>query len=544
MGNKNRIQFSEKAQTAMELAVFGSIFVFILGAMIRASVNNSFTQNEYLRALRLAMQRSFESSTSSFDDNTGDMSRATASLAFIEDRTSPDANKYGSLTRNPYVVSVSASFSKNLFKTMDYGDKPDLPIEDMFINGQHFTFSIAGYRWYIVAQSNSQPNAAKYTDPLGTSVWVPIPPNSPFGPGVSDWSNGCGKLGAASADGGCRRFYVLVANGRTAVSSSEPSSTQPAFCSADPCQCAGGSCDTTCQNRKNNCEAGCPPAGDLYRATCLFGCQLGMAVCVQYNPNNDLTAAQRFDLNRDGIVDVTDPGLRSLFSWQWNTVYANTIEINLEVGDNTTVDVDGDLKEEHILEMIDNAGRIYKPDDEANGKRKAKIKAPIRAVKVLDFNQGDFDMSDPPGQADPPVGPGPLNPPPPRSGLKEEMIMYTYTREGTYLQIREGKLFNPESETTVRSWQKRDQVDVIERQIQLSTDTGRFCENDPGWEQNPVKRHTGRPSATNPAVEACNDCYSAANIYKTCFDETSLMLYVRSRIQDRRGRHWITDVSP
>ena len=62
-----------------------------------------------------------------------------------------------------------------------------------------------------------------------------------------------------------------------------------------------------------------------------------------------------------------------------------------------------------------------------------------------------------------------------KPGLQNDSEIYTFTENGTYLQIKEGKLYNPETDQFVRSANKRDSIDLIQRQIQLSNNTGRFC---------------------------------------------------------------------
>ncbi len=230
-----------------------------------------------------------------------------------------------------------------------------------------------------------------------------------------------------------------------------------------------------------------------------------------------------FDLDRDGIVDVP-ADQRKDFDWQWQKVCAKTggAGINLARGKHVRLDVDGDLKEETILQMVDEDGVTYTPQEEP---RKGDHR--IIKVRVLDDQEGDIDST---WSKNPATNGGKSRP-----GLRDELQIYTYTREGTYLLLEEGKDVNPEpsGNQTVVSTQKRNNADIIQRMIQLSNNTGRFCTG--GL---PNKRE-------NPDVEVCatnEDCFKPDNIYKTCFATDTLMLYVRSRIGDLRGRKWITDL--
>jgi len=91
--------------------------------------------------------------------------------------------------------------------------------------------------------------------------------------------------------------------------------------------------------------------------------------------------------------------------------------------------------------------------------------------------------------------------------------------------VDQGKAWDLEGKF-VRSVNRKDQVDLVERKIQLSNDTGRMC-NGPA----PV-----------PPVEACDDCFGS-NFANTCFDHGSKILYVRSRILGQHGHFWKTDAS-
>jgi hypothetical protein len=234
-----------------------------------------------------------------------------------------------------------------------------------------------------------------------------------------------------------------------------------------------------------------------------------------------LSADNRFDLDRTGGTDVPPPE-RSYFSWQWFEVMGFDEEatqgsgldssvttlstgegINFGGRKNVSVDIDGDLKEETILpETIQRA-----PDS-----------AVITQLGVLDDQAGDVDFT---------VGDNENKRP---AGLTRDLKMYAFVLPGTYYTIEEGRLFDPADGQFIRNVSKKDQIDLVERVFQLSN-TGRFCSN-------------GVPAAsvaglTNP-VEACNDCFTSANIQATCLDEASLLLFMRSRVSDARGRKWIT----
>lgn len=195
---------------------------------------------------------------------------------------------------------------------------------------------------------------------------------------------------------------------------------------------------------------------------------------------------------------------RSSMAWHWKGVDPGTAAagIDLKNGNYPSYDVDDDLREEILYGV--------------NG----------TSVTVLDYQAGDVDLTYDTFTSMRNNGGVALV----RPGLQNEVNIYTSpTRPDTgYLLIKEGKMYNPEDGAFVRSVSMKDQVAVVRRRFQLSNDTGRMCNG-------------GSPSAQNPSIEQCGDCLS--DIAKTCFDPNSKILYVSSRIMDKRGRFWKTSVA-
>lgn len=398
----------------MELAVFGAILIFILGIMIRYSLNFNYAQRQSLIAMRMAMSESFKSA------EAGRATRNVSTVMFVEDRTTADLNKFGSASRAPFVAAATAIFSKNLLMPVDFGDEQDLPVMDIYINGKHFVFSVAGFKEYdLTSPSPPANNVARGV------------PNINFRWNV-EWDRSCGGRG-------CRKLFTVNPNMPT----------------------------------NNHWDPNCLPCFDLYR-----------------------------DGFTGGPDDVTQQSDRDIFAWQWRmingVVSKDDTGVNLDKGINTSVDLDGDLKEELILDY-------------------QKSGAIITMVRVLDFQEGDIDSTynDFTG------------PPEKRPGLKDDIQIYTYARDGTYLLVEEGK---QGADQVVKSTQKRNVRDIVQRAVQLSNNTGRVC-NNPTW---------------NPDVDVCVnsniECFNSANIYQTCYATDSKVLYVRSRIGDLRGRKWITNL--
>ena len=242
----------------------------------------------------------------------------------------------------------------------------------------------------------------------------------------------------------------------------------------------------------------------------------------------DSGCAQCFDLDRDGDVDVGST-FWDKFAWQWQVIDAT--KENLEQNKYQSIDLDGDLREESVLEVLSDVGGA------------------ANEVLILDPTDGDIDFA---SRITDPNDPNyrPL-------GLTNDVDVYSFTCEKdfgvcdpenqTYLLIEEGKLYTTGSlddKQVVRTVQKKDQIDIIQRQLWLSNNTGRFCYTDP--DDGIIKKVDG---GDNP-VEVCCDtgpcCFTPGkfgNIIKTCMDYNEKVIFIRSKISDKRGRKWITDVS-
>ena len=463
MINKPNSFLSEKAQTAMELAVFGAVLIFMISVIVRQALSAGYQQNQALRALRYAMSLSYKHSEglegtcqilNGTECDKGDASHNVTSAVIVEDRLTANSGKYGPIDRVPLITQASATDSRNLFMPFEAGEAWNLPMIDMFIDGQHFPLIAA-----VLKTVNLDQFEADGTTPNPAVKWDP-----------NCVTYQCNQIGCAS-------LYAIVPN--------HPKI--PEWCAVDPCP--------------------------------------------------GLSADKRFDLKRDGGSVEVPPALRTRFSWQWFLVQAydldkkgagtlNTGEgISIKNNKNLSVDVDNDLKEERVMSVTsDSAGVIH-------------------SMQVLDFQDGDIDTTfNKDSDCKPPA-------PCVEPGLQKDLQMYTFLQDssergrGTYLQIDEGKLFGP-GKQFVRTSSKKEQADLIQRVLQLSNDTGRFCNN--GAPTPPGDKINGfewqPPSYPNP-VEACNDCFSQANIDRTCMNVAAKVIFIRSRILERSGRKWITDES-
>jgi hypothetical protein len=596
---------NKKAQAAVEFAVFGAVLIFLLGTIVRSAVGNSYTQNQNFKAMRMAMLASWTGS------EAGNTAHNSASVLFVEDRLSPDFNKYGDLDRNPFVANGSGVFSYELLYPLNVGEVATmLPIMDVYINGQHFPFTTAAYvsgRTVFRPGSGSPPCApgeGPYPPPTSGSLlpwqcaqnqclrnareWVGgtvtesefaniIPVTAGAGASAQMAQNastiftdmlnvglianvtgtdltkggdgltgdvtslvttsGFNILSYASAFTGLtsaqldqiqsilqsnatqyKLFYSMVANGEE----EQFSPTPPVCVNINTLACKDKALSSTVAMQYTTCAPGSVNSAGL---------------CV--NNNGDM----EYDLLRNGnyynpsdttAVETQFPtvgscavaSMRCNIAWQWSATAATSAsQIGLVTSSNTnypSYDIDGRLKPVTIYSFSQNSDGT-----------------PL--VSYEDFQGGDIDST------------WDTNSCGPKPGLQNNAQIFTFTSPNpgtqgswTYLQILEGKLYNPETNEFVRSANKRDNIDLIQREFQLSNNTGRFCNGNA-----PLSTVANDGVTPNP-VEACitpgGSCFTGSNssgqiITQTCLDESDNMLFIRSRIQDLRGSFWMTNTS-
>lgn len=577
----------KKAQTALELAVFGSILIFILGTIISSSVNRSNQQHAILKAARMALAMSHQTTIS----NTV-AGRNMATVMIIEDRLTAASAKYGAIDRAPFMTQGSGMHSTNLFMPVNFRDLEDLPVFDMFINGKHFVFTTAGFKSVVLAVActigdpgcdggfqpgeyetlcpgNWEPECLVSQDVTLTMLPCagvsPCPPPSPPA-AAGSCPNGCDptvldmyefSVSSAEVNVGCAKLYTVVDN-------------HPSI-------------DAWCDDASGTTM--CPPDCSVTQGA---GC--------------NMPVDQRFDLDRGlaGFPPATDPTDYEDFSWQWfmvmgvNEKWLNSRRARMMAGNqmsgfptaefmssepvlnmaegivlpgggskikNATLDVDCDLKLETIMPNVEDVDP--KPNASRNGI--------ITRIGVQDPNEGDLDFTY--NSSDELLGIE-------QFGFTRDVRLFTFIRDdtdllrgdtGTYFEIDEGKLFG-NNRQFIRTTSKKDQVDLIERVWQLSNNTGRYCGADGYAATDPTiwgnnnnftdasnVLHTDITAGesirnyVNP-VEVCatdsDGCYTTANVNRTCMatftdEDTGMerhLIFVRSRIQDLHGRKWVTEM--
>jgi hypothetical protein len=417
-----------KAQAAIELAVFGAVLIFILGSIVRSAVSNGYVQNQGFTSMRMAMLDSWKGTIQNKGfGHAQNVARNNASVLFVEDRLSPDFNKYGPLDRTPYIAQGAGTFTYNLFYPVDASEKAaNVPVMDVYINGQHFPFTTAIYTSTTLTPPTT---CAQYA--VGSCLYNQCTRNQ------RDWS------------GGNKLFFQQIANG------------DPSFDSS---------------------------AGDA-----------------------------AFDLTRNNdSTQYVPTGLRPYIAWQWSSVTATdagSIGLDASSQKYPQYDIDGRLKAVVIYDISSSSNSV--------------------TVSYEDFQNGDIDTT------------WDFNSCGPKPGLQQNSQVFSFTKQGTYMQLLEGKLYDPESGRFVRSANKKDTIDLVQRTIQLSNNTGRFCDANGN-----VLSTVASDGVTSNPVEVCipvnspDNCFSSQyNIKSTCYDESNNKVFVRSRLEDLRGHYWFTGTS-
>jgi len=494
---------SRRAQTASELAIFGAIIIFIIGVIVRSGMSASQIMNQQLKAMRLALTWSYNSSIAR--GKAGFTSRNVANIVVVEDRLSIDVgSKLGTRDRVPMMYSGSATMSNQLFQSIYYGEHSNLAIYDLFVNGQHFPLITAKFKPVSLCANHPTAVARCYDTNAAPGIQGP---------------------------GGCVLFYKIAGNYKASKE-----------------WCARGCTKNLPEDERY----------DLDHSDTTFcpGCSNGADV-------------------PDDLRNNTQASARA-FSWQWvvfpnfrkdsenltrnilgpGETALNLVGIPVKSDDDDTeeidegghiddvFDVDGDGKEE-IVHDVNCSNNCAAQGSSAVGE--------FSCVRVTDSQEGDVDFTF--NDRDAALG---FKPP----GMEDDVQMFSFTRgvgggtpgnpDGTYLRVEEGQLFDPADGRFMRSTNRQNHVDIIQRIFRLSHNTGRFCSGgvptcwpgDPGGDVNcpfgGLYDPRGDVAGRRNPVEACNECFLPDKVALTCLDTTHKLIFIRSRIADMRGRRWVT----
>ena len=510
----------------IELAVFGAVLFYIIGAMTINYIAGSFQQNAQLQSMRRAMLASYLAS------KEGSGKRSSGSFLIFEDRLTGEFGKFGAVDRQPIVASGSGMMTAQLMQVTDWGDPDSIPETEVIVNGESFVFRTSGYAAYVMALKSgnvaqiiqidaSTPSSARQEHFAGAYCQYDFT--------VCDPENDeCGAAGPCVS-----QYYVttqdtieevirpdvltcLPENGRAGgyvISCNPPISSE----TTEQLQRLAREWTNSSINRYVAPKDGVPG----HRLPPFFTAMA--ANDPKFTPVPNESIAFNFTRKPTGLVFPFGSGaLRPAWRWSWDKFWEplstdtdaqKKLNIKQKIIDQEapffSYDVDADLVEESLYDVKDVTGSICN----------SGLCVAAYMVKVQESNAADID---------PTKGAKDFADPNQRPGIRPEFRIYGKTSgpdEGgalTYLDVKEGKLFSDGKQVAVSELRK-NQYDVVERVYQLNVnmaDVGGFLANNP---------------------HVANGC-GGTNFQGSCLDPNTKTLYIRSRLSDQRGRKWITDL--
>lgn len=528
---------NKKAQTVVEIAIFGSILIFLMGVILRSHLGSSQNIEHQAQALKLALQVSNQNSQGI--GRPANSSRNAASVLFVEDRLSPDFNKFNNIDRSALIASGSGGMTNRLEYPVDYGEvEQNLPIMDVYVNGQHFPLTTGAYVFRVLyKKTEACPN-----DYIGFST-TPGP----------EYIR-CRRQQAETDGSGNHDFYGMEVNGTTEYDANAANAKfdllrNNTWDSSSTCYTKPS--DVTCA-----CSSGCwaPTDEDANALKDAFMWQWRYRKALPGYFSEKVPDQPKDLILGLGSGDTRNyPSVDTSGSLREQVLYAVSQAGSFSIPNNSSYAqflINGNP---HLLSLGQalynkyaalNPGHTFALDNPLGLVAPPKAATPITGVAVLDSQLGDFDQTF-----------DSRNTPGPTPGLMQDMQIYTFVNQGppgnpgTYLQIKEGKLYNPETNQTVRSISSKNHVDLISRTFQLSNNTGRFCQITcpvgTAWSDSCYSRPAkliDQNNEPNP-VEVCSDSCATTYVSSTCYSPKSRILYIRTHIGDTNTRKWFTDIT-
>lgn len=160
---------SKTGQALTELAIFGSILIFLSATLISWGMGQNYTQRLEMDAFR----RAYQLNTQAGDSQWGQES----SYVLVEDLPRPDpGNKFGFIERSPQAASAKVTQSLEMFGGgTEWGNADSLPRMRFKIGKQELEFTTAGFKEErLIYQGNSiETGPTHWKKQVGDS-WQPV----------------------------------------------------------------------------------------------------------------------------------------------------------------------------------------------------------------------------------------------------------------------------------------------------------------------------------------------------------------------------------
>jgi hypothetical protein len=554
---KTSKSLSRTAQSIIELSLLGAALLSILGILIKVTTMTSQSESIQLKAMREALKLSAQEALREQKPENKGTQRKSTQVLWIDDRSTIEGGeKYGSSSRTPTIAMGSGTFTNLLEYPMRYysffkGPLPRVdnqtPTLEMYINGKQFTFTLGAFKqygggWRIFEGSSFD----EYSKPLDNY------------PACDGWDQ---QICDNSYDPGGRP-HCMAGNGPVLGTKDRWWAQELHYLPSSPTEPPQVVFyKKIFSTDKNFCVKQQEPT-DHYCDHNFTTEELNERFRYKFNTRLPDGTMSSIDLGPDGGIVLGDDKRREM-TWQWFPVLATLYADKGWWGDDgqggmaglQNVDVDFDGNEETVLhaELVGYvneadgmgeechrwygvfAGKFGDSRDYAKGAHCEgfgcgdskgcgswwKIPWRLKWLWVYDSDEGDLNLNY--TASDRAKGL-------PQPGLTSGKAKITTVAAG---DLNISQAFSSDTgKATLVSLQKKDTINIIEREIQLSNNTGRFSTKDANG------KYPGGDVDMACYAEGC--CNLSGNQYKTCFDATSRILYVRSLTEDRVGHKFIT----
>jgi len=475
----------KRAQAIVELAVFGSIFIFIMASIFQQGYGAMIYQQSLLQPMRMALLKSYlATDVPSYNPITGQVASKTykyssVSIFYLQDRLSPgDVKNYGISDRRPYIMTGGGTLNKGLMYPLDWVDVADdsdnaIGVTDVTVNGQRFQFTSAAAYWQIIRRAGPQLFRSHAMD-------------------REEFMQGCYSGGAQQ--GMPWQAVPVSAERGQRIMREWPAGNEPVVYSI----LANGNKGWSDSNSDD-----------------------------QYNTNRN-DPLIKDDLWLMSGTLIAERQKRATWKWLPKTMsIISLLELKQDDTKYVLADVNGDGMEESVYSIHYLTSTWYYDGC-----------GDVMFARVVDSQAGDIAGEDIDGWEDKRDIPG----------LKSDAEIYTKLGDGTILQIISGKAYDLSTNALSTSIATKNQYDVVSREWQLNqnmTFPETFAARQNAANPGAIEAQCGDPMA-NPKdfrdQESC--CTEPDKVLRTCFDLTKRSLFIRSRIEDKRGRQWINRSEP
>jgi len=140
---------NRSGQAILELAIFGSLLLFVLALLVQYGLSLNYDQNLQMQTFRKALALAKERAGTS----------QQVDITVVKDQAIPNpADQFGASETSPYIAQASAVWTNRLGDEIEnWLPKADLPHIDYIINGQQKSYTTANYGYKYCSGSEIPP---------------------------------------------------------------------------------------------------------------------------------------------------------------------------------------------------------------------------------------------------------------------------------------------------------------------------------------------------------------------------------------------------